>query len=198
MADLTNSQLNSETSSRTTLVVNKRNQTTDSHNVGLSASIIIAAFSPSPPTPLEAGAAYLAMNQSYHSEFVQCVSPTFGSSHAITTTLNINRRKQLFAKRKRGHIEELKLSEQEVSRRILKFIVTDNDEEQHDVRWKQCVLSLSQSLSETIAGEVRISQSPANTIHLQSPLREYDGVPTPTTRLSTRQSLWPTLRQSMG
>ncbi|KAM6489060.1 hypothetical protein JOM56_015472 [Amanita muscaria] len=76
--------------------------------------------------------------------------------------------------------------EQEAARRILQFIFPDDDEEQHDVRRKQDVLSLSQSLtSEAIADEVPVSQSPANTIHLQSQSRERDDVPTRTTVIDT-------------
>ncbi|KIL59002.1 hypothetical protein M378DRAFT_85653 [Amanita muscaria Koide BX008] len=84
-------------------------------------------------------------------------------------------------KRTQALVDELKPSEQEVARRILQSIFPDDDEEQHDVRRKQGVLSLSQSLNEAITDEV---PSPANVIHLQSPSRERDNVP-PTTVIDT-------------
>ncbi|KIL56700.1 hypothetical protein M378DRAFT_16831 [Amanita muscaria Koide BX008] len=69
----------------------------------------------------------------------------------------------------RGELEENSL---------LEGLYTDGGEEQHDVRRNQGVLVFS--LSEAIVDEVPTSRSPANTIHLQSPSRERDGVP-PTT-----------------
>ncbi|KAM6503931.1 hypothetical protein JOM56_000921 [Amanita muscaria] len=70
-----------------------------------------------------------------------------------------------------------------VARRIIQSIFTDGGEEQHDVRRDQGVLVFS--LSEAIVDEVPTCRSPANTIHLQSPSRKRDDVPTPTTVIDT-------------
>ncbi|KAF8636150.1 hypothetical protein AX17_003753 [Amanita inopinata Kibby_2008] len=63
---------------------------------------------------------------------------------------------------------ELKPSEQDVARRIVQCLFTDDDEVQHDVQRKQSVMSLSQSLSQAIADEVPISRSLPNDSLIES------------------------------
>ncbi|KAF8629644.1 hypothetical protein AX15_003375 [Amanita polypyramis BW_CC] len=77
--------------------------------------------------------------------------------------------------RTRALLGELKPSEQDVARRILQSIFTDDDEAQHDVKRGQSVVSLSKSLSEAIADEV-----PTGLPSTLSPMVEEDELSTPT------------------
>ncbi|KAF8896638.1 rab-GTPase-TBC domain-containing protein [Infundibulicybe gibba] len=65
------------------------------------------------------------------------------------------------ARRRRAQdlIKELQPSEQEIARRVIQSIFTDDDEAQHQVRRQQSFMSLSESLSEAIADEVSLSSS---------------------------------------
>ncbi|PPQ84156.1 hypothetical protein CVT25_002022 [Psilocybe cyanescens] len=78
------------------------------------------------------------------------------------------------AKRKRAHelLKELKPSEQEVARRVVQSLFTDDDENEHRVHRKQSVLSLSESLAEAVADEVLVVRSPPDPPHPLTPMPE--------------------------
>ncbi|KDR78593.1 hypothetical protein GALMADRAFT_244042 [Galerina marginata CBS 339.88] len=83
------------------------------------------------------------------------------------------------AKRKRANelLKELKPSEQEVARRVIQSLFTDDDENVHQVHRKQSVLSLAESLAEAVADEGLISRSLPDPPHPLSPMPEEASTP---------------------
>ncbi|KAF8885861.1 rab-GTPase-TBC domain-containing protein [Gymnopilus junonius] len=64
------------------------------------------------------------------------------------------------ARKKRAEelLMELKVSDQEIARRVIQSLFTDDDEMVHRVERKQSVLSLAESLAEAVADEGHLSQ----------------------------------------
>ncbi|KAF8813556.1 TBC-domain-containing protein [Phlegmacium glaucopus] len=67
-------------------------------------------------------------------------------------------------------LKELEPSEQDVARRVIQSLFTDDDEHEHNVRRKQSVMSLTDSLAEAVADEVPLSRNQAD--HALSPMPE--------------------------
>lgn len=70
-------------------------------------------------------------------------------------------REREVAKKKRADalLKELQPSDQEVARRVIQSLFTDDDENEHRVHRKLSVLSLAESLAEAVSDEVPLSRS---------------------------------------
>ncbi|CAA7267521.1 unnamed protein product [Cyclocybe aegerita] len=70
-------------------------------------------------------------------------------------------------------LKELRPSEQEIAKRVVQSLFTDDDETEHQVHRKQSALSLAESLAEAVADEVPLSRSlPDSRPHPLSPMAE--------------------------
>ncbi|KAJ3511961.1 hypothetical protein NLJ89_g3801 [Agrocybe chaxingu] len=79
------------------------------------------------------------------------------------------------ARRKRADelLKELRPSEQEIAKRVIQSLFTDDDETEHQVHRKQSALSLAESLAEAVADEVPLSRSlPDSRPYPLSPMAE--------------------------
>ncbi|KAF8149027.1 rab-GTPase-TBC domain-containing protein [Crassisporium funariophilum] len=63
------------------------------------------------------------------------------------------------SKRAEELLKELQPSEQDIARRVIQSLFTDDDENEHHVRRKQSVMSLSESLAEAFTDEVVLPRS---------------------------------------
>ncbi|KAF8193339.1 GTPase activating rab protein [Pholiota molesta] len=78
------------------------------------------------------------------------------------------------AKQKRAEelLKELIPSEQDVAKRVIQSLFTNDDEDEHHVLRKLSVLSLAESLAEAVADEVPLSRSAPEPPHALSPMAE--------------------------
>ncbi|KAF9048890.1 rab-GTPase-TBC domain-containing protein [Panaeolus papilionaceus] len=102
-------------------------------------------------------------NHPYHTALRVLSSAVSNLSRArleLEETRRVLLEKEL-ARRKRAEelLKELQPSDQDIARRVLQSLFTDDDEDVHHVRRKQSVLSLSESLAEAVADEVPLSRS---------------------------------------
>ncbi|PPQ73760.1 hypothetical protein CVT26_011878 [Gymnopilus dilepis] len=95
------------------------------------------------------------------------------------------------ARRKRAEdlLKELKPSEQDVAKRVIQSLFTDDDELVHRVHRKQSVLSLAESLAEAVADEGLVSRSLPDQPHVLSPMPEEPSTPTPETQTLLEEEL---------
>ncbi|KAH9481920.1 TBC domain-containing protein C4G8.04 [Psilocybe cubensis] len=117
-----------------------------------------------------------ASNHPYHTTLRVLSSAVYNLSRARLELEEARRTLQdkEIAKRKRADelLKELKPSEQEVARRVVQLLFTDDDESEHRVHRKQSVMSLSESLAEAVADEVSMSRSPPEAPHPLTPMSE--------------------------